>query len=183
MLIEIGLAVVQKMDVRMQARPLLEALAKEFAETVHLTVLEGNLVRYLDAVESDRTLRVAARTGQLLPANCTSAGKALLAELSRDQVRALYPTEELPSQTPRSLNSMQALERALDDIRQQGYATNHEESEDGVGSVAIALVNAASRPVAAIAVAVPVNRLTSKVQASIVRALKGARQEFQVRSE
>jgi DNA-binding IclR family transcriptional regulator len=181
MLVEIGLAVVQKMDVRAQARPFLEALANKFTETIHLTVLEGNLVRYVDAVESDRTLRVAARTGQLLPANCTSAGKALLAELTRDQVHALYPTEELPSQTAHSLNSMQALEHELDRIREQGYATNHEESEDGVGSVAIALVNAAARPVAAVAVAVPVNRLIPETQASIIEALKAVRQEFQAR--
>jgi IclR family transcriptional regulator, acetate operon repressor len=182
MLAEIGLAVVQKMDVRKQARPFLETLAGQFGETVHLTVLEGNLVRYLDAVESDRTLRVTARTGQLQPANCTSAGKALLAELSPEQVRALYPSEELPAETRHSLNSRRALERALDKIRKQGYATNREESEDGVGSVAIALVNAAGRPVAAIAVAVPINRLRPKVQAGIITALKAVRQEFRSRS-
>ena len=181
MLVEIGLAVVQKMDIRTQARPFLEALEGQFAETIHLTVLEGNLVRYVDAVESDRTLRVTARTGQLLPASCTSAGKALLAELSREQVRALYPTGELPSQTPHSLKTMDALEQALDRVRQQGYATNQEESEDGVGSVAIALVNAANRPVAAIAVAVPVNRLKAKVQADIIRALKQVRQDFRAK--
>jgi len=179
MLVEIGLAVIQKMDVRAQARPFLETLAKEFAETVHLTVLEGNLVRYIDALESDRTLRVAVRTGQLLPANCTSAGKALLAELNRDQVRALYPMKHLPSQTSHSLTSIEALEQELEKIREQGYATNREESEEGVGSVAIALVNAAQRPIAAIAVAVPINRLTPNVRASIIGALKKVRQEFQ----
>lgn len=181
MLVEIGLAVVQKMDVRTQARPFLEALESQFAETIHLTVLEGNLVRYVDAVESDRTLRVTARTGQLLPASCTSAGKALLAELSPEQVRALYPTGELPAQTPHSLKTMDALERALDQVREQGYAINREESEDGVGSVAIALVNAANRPIAAIAVAVPVNRLKAKVQADIIRALKQVRQDFRAK--
>lgn len=178
MLVEIGLAVVQKMDIRTQARPFLETLSKEFVETVHLTVLEGNMVRFVDAIESDRALRVAARTGQLLPASCTSAGKVLLAGLSRENVRALYPKGELPVQTPRSISSMQSLEMVLDDVREKGYATNHEESEDGVGSVAIALVNGADRPVAAIAVAVPVNRFKPKLQANIVRALRDIRKKF-----
>ena len=183
MLVEIGLAVVQKMDVRAQARPFIESLGRQFAETIHLTVLEGNLVRFVDAVESDRALRVAVRTGQLLPANCTSAGKALLAELSRTQVRALYPMERLPSQTPHSMTTIEALEEELDRVRGQGYATNREESEDGVGSVAIALVNGTQRPVAAVAVAVPVHRLTPTIQASIVEALKKVRLEFQTHVE
>jgi IclR family transcriptional regulator, acetate operon repressor len=179
MLVEIGLAVVQKMDVRAQARPFIEALAAEFAETIHLTVLEGNMVRFVDAVESDRTLRVTARTGQLLPANCTSVGKALLAELSPETVRSLYKSDGLPAQTTHSIQSMQQFEAALDTVRQQGYATNREESEEGVGSVAIALVNGSGRPVAAIAIAVPINRMNEAVIARMIAALKETRRSFQ----
>ncbi len=179
MLVDIGLAVVQKMDVRMQARPFLEKLAAEFGETVHLVTLEGDHVRYVDAVESDRVLRVISRTGQLLPAHCTSAGKALLAEFGIDQVHTLYADKNLlTSQTSHSITSMKELESALSTVREQGYATNREESEDGVGSVAITLVNAADRPVAAIAVALPVSRLNSRMQANIVAALKDVREKF-----
>jgi IclR family transcriptional regulator, acetate operon repressor len=177
-LVEIGLAVVQKMDVRLQARPLMERLAAEFEETVHLTVLEGNQVRYLDAVESQRVLRVSARTGNLLPAHCTSAGKAMLADLTSDQLRALYPQVKLTTQTSRSLGGIRALETALAEVREQGYATNEEESEEGVGSVAIALRDGTGQAVAALAVAVPVSRLSLKVQNRIVRALRDAQEEF-----
>jgi IclR family transcriptional regulator, acetate operon repressor len=129
-LVEIGLAVVQKMDIRLQVRPILEKLAAEFEETVHLVVLEGTHVRYLDAVESERALRVVARTGNLLPAHCTSAGKALLAELSPARLHELYPQARLPTQTSHSLATMRSLEAALADIREQGYATHYEESEE-----------------------------------------------------
>ncbi len=73
---------------------------------------------------------------------------------------------------------MRSLEAALDEVRDMGYATNLEESEEGVGSVAVALVNAAKRPVAAIAVALPVSRIKPKTQASIVKALKDVRESF-----
>lgn len=183
MLVEIGLAVVQKMDVRTQARPFLEELATEFDETVHLTILEGDQVRYVDAIESDRALRVTARTGQVLPAHCTSAGKALLAEYTPAQVASLYADRKLAVKTSQSLRSLRALELALAEVREHGFATNHEESEDGVGSVAIALVNGAGRPVASIAVAVPESRLTAKVQASIVQALEDVRARFKASSD
>ena len=62
-LVEVGLAVVGSLNVREQARPMMEELAAETGETVHLGVLEGDQVRYVDAVESERALRVVARTG------------------------------------------------------------------------------------------------------------------------
>lgn len=177
-LVEIGLAVVQNMDVRAEVRPFLVRLSEEFEETIHLVALEGNQARFLDSVECDRALRVAARTGKALPAHCTSAGKALLAALSEDEVHALYPDGELAAQTGQSLRSMRALDASLDEVRARGYATNSEESEEGVGSVAIALLNKAGHAVAAIAVAVPVSRLNPRIETHIVRALREVRDEF-----
>lgn len=60
-------------------------------------------LRYVDAVESARALRVASRTGRSLPAHCTAAGKALLAELSPRQVSALLAGGELEAATDRSI--------------------------------------------------------------------------------
>lgn len=162
-LLEIGLAVVERSDVRTRARPLLVELVEQFNETVHLMTLEGTKVRYVDAVEGTRALRVAPRTGSLLPAHCTSGGKALLAELPDDRIRAMYadPTSLTP-QTDRSVSSLPSLMAALAEVRSSGYATNYEESEEGVGSVAIALHDAGGVALAAIAVAVPTTRLSGK---------------------
>jgi DNA-binding IclR family transcriptional regulator len=171
-LIEIGLAVVQKMDIRSQARPLLERLNERFDETVHLVMREGREVRYMDAVESTRALRVAPRTGALLPAHCTSAGKALLADLTDDEVRELYAEPgALTRQTDRSFSTMSQLLAALDEVRLNGYATNFEESEEGVGSVAIALRDQSGEAVAAVAVAVPTSRLTRQARREIADML------------
>src|SRR6202007_2070573 len=70
-LVEVGLAVVGSLNVREQARAVMEELAAETGETVHLGALEGNQVRYVDGLESERALRVVARTGTLAPAHCT----------------------------------------------------------------------------------------------------------------
>ena len=80
----------RRSDVRTKARPLLIELVEQFNETVHLMTLEGTQVRYVDAVEGTRALRVVPRTGSLLPAHCTSGGKALLAELPDERIRAMY---------------------------------------------------------------------------------------------
>jgi DNA-binding IclR family transcriptional regulator len=180
MLIEIGLAVVQKMDVRTQARPFLEEIAATFEETIHLVTLEGTNVRYIDAVESTRALRVAPRTGSVLPAHCTSAGKALLAELADDAVQRLYAAPgALTQMTDLSLSTMAQLTGALAEVRANGYATNYEESEEDVGSVAIALRDQHGDAVAAMAVAVPTTRLNQNARRQIAAALTEMAPRFQ----
>jgi IclR family acetate operon transcriptional repressor len=162
-LVEVGLAVVGSLNVREQARPMMEELAAELGETVHLGVLEGTKVRYVDGVESERALRVVRRTGTLAPAHCTSLGKALLAQMSDQQVAELYPTSAEPfdASTERSITTQAKLMKAIGQARVRGYAVNSGEAEDDVGSVAVAFRDFAGRP-AAIAVAAPTSRLSAQ---------------------
>lgn len=88
-LIEVGLSV-GEIDIRIRARPHLEALRDEVDETVHLAVLEGTDILFLDSVEGTRAVRVGSRVGAVMPAHLTSLGKALLAELPVDEFRRRY---------------------------------------------------------------------------------------------
>ena len=161
-LVEIGLAAVRQLDIRRHARPVLEGLAGSLGETVHLAVLEGGNVRYLDAVESARALRVAARTGSALAANCTASGKALLAALPDQELTVLLRGRKpLTALTTRSITARSRLLAELRDVRARGYAVNLEESEEGVASVAVAVRGPQQDPVAALVVSAPVSRMTA----------------------
>jgi IclR family acetate operon transcriptional repressor len=174
-LLEVGLSVVRSMDIRTLAHDLLEELVAETHETAHLVQLEGTDVRFLDGVESDRALRVAGRTGRTLPAYATSVGKALLAHLSAEQLRALYPQEEFTEQlTARTLRTRTDLEKALKLVRRRGYATNASESEDGVSSVGVAVVHPTRGPVAALSLAAPVGRMPAARAREAAEQLKQA---------
>jgi DNA-binding IclR family transcriptional regulator len=182
MLIDIGLAVVQKLDIRTQARPMVEALSQEFRETVHLLTLEGTNVRYLDHAESERALRVAPRTGSVLPAHCASGGKVLLAEMSNEALAELYSSpDSLQRLTDRSIGSFPQLIAALDEVRRAGYAMNFEETEEGVGSVAIALRDQQGRPLASVAVAVPISRFPQSRRQDIAQSLIREASKFTAR--
>ncbi|MYW05493.1 helix-turn-helix domain-containing protein [Streptomyces sp. SID3343] len=144
-------------DLAAVLRPHLERLNTEIGETVHLMVLQGNSVRFVDGVEGSNILRVGLRVGMLLPAHCTSGGKALLAELPAAELRALYP-RGLPIGVGPAITDLPAFRRQLTTIRRRGYAVNFEESERGITAVGVTLHDPADRPVGAIAVVVPTAR-------------------------
>jgi DNA-binding IclR family transcriptional regulator len=171
-LMEIGLAAVSQLDIRRHARPALERLAGSLGETVHLAVLEGANVRYLDAVESSRALRVAARTGAASAANCTASGKALLAALPEADVSAMFADTALPRLTPRSITSRSALLAELRQVRKDGCAVNREESEEGVASVAVAVRGPRQAQAAALTVSAPVSRMTDAATQRIKQELQ-----------
>ena len=170
-LTEIGLSIVRSMDIRAHLRPYLEQLRDELGETVHLMVLEGPDALFLDSVESARALRTSSRVGRTYPAYATSGGKALLAELPRERLHEVYPTERLPPVTAQSRTSRSELERELGVVRERGYGTNRGESEPDVAAVAVAIRNAAGAPVAAVAVSAPLSRLSAKQEPEVAKAI------------
>lgn len=173
----IASAVLRQVDVRARARPVLERLNTEFDETVHLGRLEGQMVAFLDSIESNRAVRVASRTGRHLPAYCTSTGKAMLSLLAPEELHRLYPDAELEKITERTLATRAALERDLDLTRRRGYAVSMQESEEGVVSVAVP-VTSPGGVVYAITVSLPSMRMSAAKRAKIAAALAAASTEL-----
>lgn len=158
-------------DLRTMAAPFLDRLARNTGETVHVVVLSGREVVFIDGVESSHTLRVAARTGRLVPAHATSVGKAWMAALPDGRVDELYGQAELTPVTERTITDRRALARELEAIRRRGYATSHGESERGVGSVAVAVCNPAGEPRAGLSIALPLDRWSTAFERDAVDQL------------
>jgi len=173
----IAYAAIRQMDVRGRARPILERVNTLLGETVHLGRLEGMQVHFLDSIESSQTVRVAARHGRSLPAHCTSTGKAMLSELTTEELHVLYPNEHIDGLTDRSLTSRTALERDLETTRRRGYALSMQESEDGVTSVAVPVASPSGVRYA-INASVPVHRMTQALRTTIVVELTAAAKEL-----
>jgi len=118
--------------------------------TTQLAMLgtKGTVI-YLARRQGRRGVTVASEIGQPTPANCTGAGKALLASLP-DYLLAEHLTDPLPTLTPHSISDPQQLLKELEHIRQQGYAIDDEETLEGVCCVARALpvVDSTQRQVA-----------------------------------
>jgi len=167
-----GLAAVRELDIRPQTRPYLEMLAAETGETTQIGVLQGQTVVFLDCVEGYHHLRVSSRVGSLLPAHSLSTGKALLAELSRDDLIALYPREELQRLTPRTIANRTNLLRDLAAVRKRGFATSFSESTIDISTLAVSIKDAAGRVRCAVSIAAPTSRFKSENVGKLAGSLR-----------
>jgi DNA-binding IclR family transcriptional regulator len=184
-LVEVGLAALRGVDVRRVAHRHLEMLSEELRETASLIIVQGDMSWFLDSVECMEPLRVTSRTGHSLPAHCTSGGKVLLAELSPESLRRIYPAERLRTVTEHTIARRSDLEAELVAVRRQGYATNFEGGQIGVSGVGVLVRDPEGRPLAAVAVSAPSLRLTDERVARFASAARdtAARIERALRQE
>jgi IclR family transcriptional regulator, blcABC operon repressor len=147
-----------------------KSLAALQEETVMLAILEKAKVRYLGCREGTRPLAVKFRVGGSFPAACTSTGKAILATLSNDKVRALVAEHGLERQTRYSVANLDALIKQLDRFRHAGYAVDDEEMAEGMHCFGAPIFTAGkSEAIAAVAVSLikastPVKRKQEVIQ-------------------
>lgn len=134
-------------------RPLISALADRLGESAHLAVMSGADVVYIVEERAPRRPALVSDVGVRLPAHLTATGRAMLANLPREQVRALYPdasTFSTRSGTgPRRPGELRELLRA---VRAAGYASEDGEVTAGLRSIGAAVNDPSGWPVAAVAV-------------------------------
>lgn len=143
---------------RIRARPYLERLFERVGETVHLATLVGTTIHHADGIEAaTHALRFGLRVGVILPAHITSAGKAMLAALSPEEVEARYRTSDFGASGHGADVDFEKLRRDLDETRRRGVGMNFQESEDGVAALAVSL-GVVNGEHAAFSIAMPIAR-------------------------
>jgi IclR family KDG regulon transcriptional repressor len=160
-LFEVGATVLGRMEFWEQAHPIMEQLAEQTHETIHLAVLDENRLVYLGKIESTQSLRVSmmSRIGQSAPTYCTGVGKLLLAHLPPEEAESILEREDMRGFTNNTITDRAQLARELESIRQNGYALDNEEHEIGVRCVAAPVTNNEGVVIAALSISMPSVRL------------------------
>jgi IclR family transcriptional regulator, KDG regulon repressor len=154
-LFELGSRVEAAADLRGLLRPHLAALAAATGETIHLTVLDGAEVLYLDKFDSPLPVAAYSRIGGRAPAYCVASGKALLAARGEGVAALKARFERLVAHTPHTIGDFGALHAELQRVRARGYAENHEEWRLGVCGLGAPVFGARGEPMAAVGMSVP----------------------------
>lgn len=153
------------------ALPYLEHLAEQFGETVDLAILDGDHVIYLQVIESNKRVKIAASKGQRLPAYCTATGKAFLAYLPEEHLNRILATG-LTKYTETTQFSLKTLQPDLDATKQRGFSISRQEYEKEINAVAVPILAPDGFPVAAIAIVGPSYRLPEERMLELGRAIQ-----------
>jgi IclR family KDG regulon transcriptional repressor len=154
-LFNVGSRALDHLDLHTAARPVAEALAADLGEAVHVGVLEGDSAVYIIKIESKYTIRMYSRVGRRIPLYCTAIGKVLLAWSGAEERKAALAGVRLVAMTPRTLKSKADLDAELRKVREQGYAFDDEEHEEGIRCIGAPIFDFAGEPIAAVSASWP----------------------------
>jgi DNA-binding IclR family transcriptional regulator len=153
---EVGSGYSRQEPLQRIARRPLAALVDTVGHSAHLAVLHGRDVLYVLEERAPGRPPLVTDVGVRLPAQLTASGRAILAQLTAHQVRALYPDRsafvERHGTGPTTPSVLRSL---LAETRQRGYAMEDGEVTPGFASVAAAVVDHTGHPVAGVAVTFP----------------------------
>lgn len=154
----LGVRQLGQLDIRKIAPPHITWLARETGETVHLSVLDGVDVIYIDKIDSSQPIRAYSMVGGRAPAHAVATGKALLSAQDSGFIDSL--PAKLARYTSSTIADRSSLKHELAKAARLGYAVNRGEWRDGVGGLASVVFDGFDRPVAAIGISGPLDRLT-----------------------
>ncbi|MDA8236106.1 MAG: IclR family transcriptional regulator [Clostridia bacterium] len=175
-LFELGNKVVQDLDIKERAYPIMQKLSKATEETIYLAVLDGNQFLYVSIIDSPQMLRCSANIGISPPMYCSASGKVILTYLSEDRKLAFLP-EKFHLYGPNTISNFTDLEAELAGIRRNGYAIDDEEWNPDTRALAAPVWNYDRKIQATLSIAGPKVRMPRQRMEEIAQLLvKGAQE-------
>ncbi|TFD52278.1 IclR family transcriptional regulator [Cryobacterium frigoriphilum] len=154
-------------NIRNALTPYLMELYETAHQTVHLAVLHGTDVIYLNKLFGHRPLRSPSRIGGRVPAYCTGVGKVLLAyNFENTELTLARP---LSAWTPKTITDPDKFRAALAKIRAEGIGYDDEESVLGLSCVAAPILGPNGKPIAALSISGQTGKFSPASQAHTLR--------------
>jgi IclR family transcriptional regulator, acetate operon repressor len=154
------------------ARPCLAELVEATGETANMALFDGDEIVYVAQVPSRHSMRMFTEVGRRVLPHSTGVGKALLAQVDPAEVRALLARTGMPAATAQTITDPELFLRAMEQVRERGYAVDDNEQEVGVRCLAVTVPG--SPTPAAISISGPAGRVTDAATEKIVPVLKEA---------
>ncbi len=162
-LFELGNLVGSRMDLRKDALPYCQRLSEDYRQGVHLAVRSGDEMIYIEKVDVPGLSIAYSYIGKRAKMYCTGVGKAILAHISDEELDQYMENTELTRMTSHTITDPKLLREELEQIRQQSFAIDNEEVEEGLKCVAAPIFDWRGTPVAAISSSGMASRMTDEM--------------------
>ena len=149
----------------------MEELRESLQETIALEIFSGTNTVLAALAEGPHRTNLAGSIGDILAVHAAAGAKAILA-FSSPEVRGRVLCGTLPPLTLNTITDPALLERQFQEILQQGIAFDREEHDIGTNAMAAPIFNNAGKPVAALVVAGPSQRIKLERDSMVALRLK-----------
>ncbi len=170
-LASLGCSVLHRLGLQDVARPYMEELVEKYNEAVDLSVFDGREILYLEVLQSNHALTIAASPGMRLPAHCTASGKVFLAFLAQNELTEFlrHPLRQL---TKNTVTDPAILKKNLQVIKNTGFAVDDEEMEIGIKAISTPIFDQRGDVIAAISIPGPSSRIPDEKISEFASSLK-----------
>ena len=160
------------------ARPVLRDIATSTSESVSLQIRRGAEAICIDYVESEHSIRLSQRIGQVTPLYVGSGPKVLLAYTGTEERENLVSAMHLKKIGPKTITSKIELRRRLAEIMRRGYDVSEEEMTEGARGVAVPVFGSTAVVVAALSVSGLKYRMGREAITKALKILKSSSQQL-----
>lgn len=159
-----------------------EKLAAETNERAQFIVEENGRGYYVHTESGEDAVLADARIGKRIYLHDSAAGKSILAQLPESRVHDIIDRWGLPAYTEHTITDREELFEELEQVREQGYALNIQETHEGLHAVGATVKTYQGQVLGAFSVSGPSNRLKgSRLRGEVAEFLRGVTNELELR--
>lgn len=158
-----------------------DELAAETDERAQFIVEEHGDAVYIHRAHGAHAVKTDPGIGKRIPLHATSAGKAILATMTDEEVSRIVEQTAFDDITHKTITDPTELYVELKDIRERGYAFNCQENLDGLHAVGVPITDSDENIIGALSVSGPTHRLTGEwFEDDLPALLLGAANELEL---
>lgn len=154
-LVGLALRYIDGLDFHSAVKPMLEDLAAESGELVHLAIVERDRLIYVSRVYGKTPFKIASLLGHAAPLHATASGKVWLSSLPEEKALQLVLNEGLTSFTDRTVTDLDRLRQSWAWVREHGYAVARGEWRENVWAIAVPVHTDGDGVIAVVIIAFP----------------------------
>lgn len=158
----IGRSFLRRTRVVEAGREVMRELMEATGETANMAIADDGEVVFISQIESQEAIRAFFTAGARGPMHASGIGKTLLAELPREDVERILQKKGLPSFTPNTITTPDALFADLERSRKRGWSIDDEERNVGMRCLAAPIYNEFGEAVAGISISGPTVRMSNE---------------------
>lgn len=178
-ILDIGYNYLQNLNFIEIITPYMREVSQNLGKACSASILNGTDIVYVARIPSQQQiLSVNLNIGSHLPAYCTSMGRIMLADLSKEDLEEYFQMAQLKNYTDKTVTDPEKLRHIILKVKKDGYSIVNQELEKSLQAIAVPVHNNEGHVICSMNVGMPVGQVNmNQVMSEYLPVLKTAAQK------